>query len=345
MITGEKLCICGGGGLGHTIAGTAATRGATVRILSPHAQAWDNAIEVVDINGKRFIGAIENKSPDSAEVIPGSTMVLLCVPGFLIRGTLAKIAPALPPSVPVGSVVSSTGFFFAAQEILPKGTPLFGLQRVPYISRVIEYGKNASLLGYKSQMFFATDAMQPYEQENLRVRLEALFETPTALLKTWWDVTLTNSNPILHPARLYGLWHDWKRGTIYLDQALFYEDWDVTSAETLIELDEDLFRVIRHYPCTPGAIKTLLDYYESADADTLAAKFRSIVAFKGIPAPMLKVDGGFVPDWNNRYFTEDFPFGLKLIQELGLKAKVTTPTIDQVMTWYETDVVHARLVV
>jgi len=271
-------------------------------------------------------------------------MVLLCLPGFLIRDTLAKIAPALPPGVPVGSVVSSSGFFFAAQEILPKGTPLFGLQRVPYISRVKEYGKNASLLGYKSQMFFATDAMQPYEQENLRVRLEALFETPTVLLETWWDVTLTNSNPILHPARLYGLWHDWKPGTIYTKQALFYEDWDVFSAETLIALDEDFFRVISHYPCTPGAVKPLLDYYESIDSETLAAKFRSIVAFKGILAPMLKVDGGFVPDLNNRYFTEDFPFGLQLIQGLGRKANVDILAIDKVVTWYEADVIRARLV-
>ena len=38
--------------------------------------------------------------------------------------------------------------------------------------------------------------------------------------------------------------------------------------------------------------------------------------------------GGWCPDWNSRYFTEDIPFGTRIIQECARQLGIPTPTID-----------------
>ena len=48
---------------------------------------------------------------------------------------------------------------------------------------------------------------------------------------------------------------------------------------------------------------------------------------------MQPVAGGWKVDFSSRYFTEDFPFGLRWIKELAQKHKIMTPTIDKVYAW------------
>ena len=50
----KKICICGGGSLGHVIAGYLSANGkATVSILTNHPTAWQNKIEIcVPDNGE-----------------------------------------------------------------------------------------------------------------------------------------------------------------------------------------------------------------------------------------------------------------------------------------------------
>ena len=84
-------------------------------------------------------------------------------------------------------------------------------------------------------------------------------------------------------------------------------------------------------------IVPILEYYESTDAPSLTAKIKSIKAFKKIEAPMIQLsDGSFAPDWNNRYFTEDIPFGLLIIKSYAVRYGIDTPTIDKVLEWAQT---------
>ena len=51
---------------------------------------------------------------------------------------------------------------------------------------------------------------------------------------------------------------------------------------------------------------------------------------------MIKVgDDEYIPDKNNRYFTNDFPYGLCIIKGFAEILKVKTPNIDKVLRWYE----------
>lgn len=321
----KSICICGGGALGMVVASVLSnTRQLVVHMLTAHPQKWSHTIEAKDQEGKIYQGTLGKISSNPADVIPQSDIVLLCLPGFLIEQTLKQIKPYITTQA-IGSIVSSTGFFFRAHEIFGKHTSLFGFQRVPYIARVEEYGHKAALLGYKKQLYMACENLDPFFIEQWSEWLD----TPISMLQSYLEASLSNSNPLLHPARLYGLWHNWN-GQIYPEQELFYANWDKYSSEIYIAMDNEFQQLCKKLNVL---VTPVLEYYESTDAISLTHKLNSIEAFRSILAPMVQTDGGWGPDFKSRYFTEDFPFGLQIIKDLAEKNEIATPTIDKVLAW------------
>lgn len=327
-----NICICGGGNLGHVVLGVLAAQPQNrVSLLTNHPQRWADTVMVTDPNGKQYVGKIAQITNRAEDVIPHSDIVLLCLPGFAIREELEKIRPYLSATTAVGSIVSSTGFFFEAQRLLPKEQPLFGFQRVPFISRTTEYGRSAELKGYKPLLNLAIE--QTANKEALRLTIEQLFQTPTQLLQSHYEASLTNSNPLLHPSRLYTLWKDWHEGIVYDKNPYFYADWTLEAAQLYIDMDAEFQTLLRTLPVRSEAIPDVLTYYESHDAASLAHKLRTIPAFQGILSPMKEVEGGFLPDFHSRYFTEDFPFGMRFIIELAQEKGVQIPKMKEVYEW------------
>lgn len=325
-----KICICGGGNLGHVCAGFLANRGHQVSILTTKPERWNPELEIVAPDGI-FTGRISLISSDSKEVIPQAEMVLVCLPGYAIHDELVKIKPYLSKETIVGSVVSSTGFFFEAFQVLPSDIPLFGFQRVPFISRIIEYGKKAELKGYKETLHVAIEHTK--DKEFIRYKLEKLFEKPVSIADNFYEVSLSNSNPLLHPARLYTMWKDWQLGIIYPRNPQFYAEWSIEASALLIQMDDEFQYLLKKLGLMPGCIPTILDYYESTDEITLTQKLHDIRAFQGILSPMKEVKGGFIPDFSSRYFAEDFPYGMRFIVETAHKQHVEIPTIEKVYQW------------
>ena len=327
-----NICICGGGNLGHVVLGVLAAQPQNrVSLLTNHPQRWADTVMVTDPNGKQYVGIIAQITNRAEDVIPHSDIVLLCLPGFAIREELEKIRPYLSATAAVGSIVSSTGFFFEAQRLLPKEQPLFGFQRVPFISRTTEYGRSAELKGYKPLLNLAIE--QTANKEALRLTIEQLFQTPTQLLQSHYEASLTNSNPLLHPSRLYTLWKDWHEGIVYDKNPYFYADWTLEAAQLYIDMDAEFQTLLRTLPVRSEAIPDVLTYYESHDAASLAHKLRTIPAFQGILSPMKEVEGGFLPDFHSRYFIEDFPFGMRFIIEVAQEKGVQIPKIKEVYEW------------
>ena len=327
-----KICICGGGNLGHVVAGFVAAQGKhEVCLLTRHPERWSQELAIETPTGTTLTGHLSGLYSDAQEAVGDADIVLLCLPGYAIRETLQQIKPHLKADAVVGSVVSSTGFFFEAMELLSTSQPLFGFQRVPFISRIVEYGHRARLMGYKESLHLAIERAQHPEQ--LRDTLADMLQTPIHLLGSYYEVSLSNSNPLLHPSRLYSLWKDWHEGMTYDRIPLFYEEWTEEAARLYIEMDNELQALLEQLPVRKGSIATVLDYYESCDAASLARKLRSIEAFKGILAPMKEMVGGYVPDFQSRYFTEDFPYGLAIVHRLTHEKGIPSPTIDRIYEW------------
>ena len=323
-----RICICGGGSLGHVCAGVLSSHeDVELSLLSGHPDRWGGPLTVTDPDGKQFHARIARVSARPEEVIPGQDIILLCLPGYLIEKTLRDIRPFIGNAA-VGTVVSSTGFFFFAHRILGEDARLFGFQRVPYISRVVEYGKSANLLGYKSRLSVFLENIPG--KERFLSRLGELFLTPVDPLDNFYEVSLSNSNPILHTGRLYTMFKG-KEDELFDHNIYFYKEWTDEASQKLIDMDAEFFRLLDSLGVT--GIPTLLDYYESTDAASLTRKISSIPAFLNIQSPMIEVEGGWKADFNSRYFTEDFPFGLRWIKELAEQHHIPTPVIDEVYSW------------
>lgn len=326
------ICICGGGSLGHVVAGyLAANKPVKVNILTQRPERWSREIVVDTPDGRVLHGGLNVVSSDPAEALSDVDVVLLCLPGFAIRDELIKIGPYLNKDTYVGSVFSSTGFFFEAMQLLGEDIPLWGFQRVPFIARTEEYGHSAHLLGYKSAHNIAVERCD--DKEGFRALIESLFDAPVTLLRNYYEASLTNSNPLLHTSRLYTMFGGENEGRVFPRMILFYEEWTVEAAQLLIDMDEEFFTILRYLPVSEGYLPRILDYYESHDAESLARKLSSIQGFKGITSPMTETSEGWVPDFASRYFTEDFPYGLRYIWELAHQLNIDVPYIDKVYNW------------
>lgn len=325
-----KICICGGGALGTVCAAVFSSNGHDVNLLTGKPQKWSKNISVLDPDGKIFHGNLQKISDDPQETIKGVDIILLCVPGYLIENQLNAIKPFLQKNSIVGSIVATTGFFFAAHDILSNNNPLFGFQRVPYIARIKEYGRSAYLLGYKDSLNLAIENYnKPILLANL---LSNLFNTPINLLNNYLEASLTNSNPLLHTSRLYSLWNG-KEFQGVDKPILFYSEWTNKTSELLLNMDQEFMELINVLNLSQENIKSLLEHYEVWDAKSLTNKIKNIPAFKNILAPMKKIGDKWYPDFNSRYFTEDFPFGLKFIYKLGEENKINCNYIKKVFNW------------
>lgn len=326
-----KIVVCGGGNLATVCAGTfAAQEGVCASVLTRRPEDWSLDIRVEAPSNHSYTGRLTAVTADPAAVVPQADMVLLCLPAFAIEEVLRAIGPYLQPSTAVGAIVANTGFFFVAHALLPASQPLFGFQRVPFIARTRVYGHVAQLTGYKPQLKVAVEHTP--EPEMLRARLERLFNTPTCLLNTFYEASLSNSNPILHTGRLYSLWKEWE-GEAVPQCIRFYDTWTVEASEMILRMDDEFMLLTRRLGITEEAIPSLLTYYESTDAESLTRKIRSITAFHGILAPMKETPRGWMPDFTSRYFTEDFPYGLRFIRDLLQQEHIEAPFIEQVYQW------------
>ena len=326
-----KVCICGGGSLGHVIAGWSAAKAkGQVSVYTGRPGEWASDIVVDTPEGDTLTGHIFKVSDDPREVVSPADVVLFCYPGYLIESTLKRLKPFFRKDAFIGSVFSSTGFFFDAREVLAPDQPLWGFQRVPFIARVGEYGHSAHLLGYKSELKVAVENVPTEEKLSFVEFLSEWFERKVTLLDNYFEASLSNSNPLLHPAVLYEMFAGDK---VYDRKIYLYREWSESAAELLIKMDEEFFRLLEVLPVRRGFLPTILDYYESKDAASLAAKLRSIPAFQNLEAPMKQGPTGWVPDYSSRYFSEDFPYGLKLICTLAHEKGVPVPTLDRVLEW------------
>ena len=299
------ITLCGGGNLGHVLAGYLSSQpGTTVSLLTSRPSAWSSSLEVSDSQGRIYRGSLQQISANPADVIPTAQIVLAPTPR-LWR-------------------------FFRAFSTL------FGFQRVPFISRIAEYGHRAELKGYKDSLSVAVLPPTSESSESGAAMLShflSLFHVPVRRLDSIYQASLSNSNPLLHTSRLYTLWYNWQPGITYPDCPMFYSDWTIEASHLYLAMDDELQHLARILGLPPGSIPTVLDYYESTDAESLTAKLRSIQGFRGIPSPMRQTDAGWQPDLQSRYFHEDFPCGLRYPWQLARQHSLATPNIDKVYHW------------
>ena len=162
---------------------------------------------------------------------------------------------------------------------------------------------------------------------------------PVEPLDNYLNVTLLNSNPILHTSRLFSIFRDYLNGVDeYESIPLFYEEWSIESSDLLIKMDRELFEmlaVLNKNGICVNQITTLLAHYESNDSISMTNKINSINSLKGLSTPAIKNQKGmFVPDLSSRYFTADFPYGLDILLSFSRILNVKASNMEMVSNWY-----------
>ena len=105
----QRVCICGGGNLGHVVTGFLAIHGdCEVSLLTRHPERWQRQLTIRMPEGDTRQGEISVITSQPAEVIPTADIVLLCLPGFSIREELQLIQPFQALPLAASSVVRAS---------------------------------------------------------------------------------------------------------------------------------------------------------------------------------------------------------------------------------------------
>ncbi len=350
----EKITICGGGNGAQTLASVASGNMACkVDLYSSFRDEAKRLREGIGTRGGIEVrGAVQSTgrphrvSENAADVVPGSSIVVLVVPAFAHEITLRQIAPFLDESAWVGAIPARGGFDYCGAWVLTKlGRPdvrLFGLQTLPWACRIREYGRVVDVLGAKK---IVDGASRPAAHLGLIAPLlEKMVGIPIGDAGSMLALTLANTGQIIHPGIMYDLFADWDGETFDEDHIpLFYQGLSEEGAEILGELSQEIQGIcacLANSSLDLSGVHDLKGWlvrsYGDAirDSSSLHSAFATNKAYAGLRAPVKEMAAGqFAPAFGARYLAEDVPYGLAVSQAIARLANVETPVMDQVVNW------------
>ena len=329
-----KICVIGGGNIGTLCASELAAGGCEVAMYTSRPETWSRTIRVYDADENLLLETDRVRATDDlAEAVSGATQIWITHPAFLFEALAKQLLPHVRAGQMLLVIPGSGGAEFSFQPLLEKGLILCGLQRVHCIARLKKKGESVYALGRKPSL--ALGAIPAGAAPLWAAEIARLLSIPCEALPNYLSVTLTPSNPILHTSRLYSMFRDYVPGMVWDHNIRFYEEWTDEASRIMLACDAELQALCELLPLDLQDVKSLRVHYESDTAEKMTAKIRGIRAFRGITSPMKQTEAGWIPDFESRYFTADFPFGLKIIRDIGALAGVPMPNINCLWEWYE----------
>ena len=335
MCHNPKICICGGGNIAHSLA-FAFSAINDLTVLTRKQSEWNNQLcAEIGLSHVKQKSKYRIYATDDATVVSKVDCVIVSLPRFAIDSVIAQIKDKIHSGQVVVFIPAPAGMEPFVEECSCRGIDVIGFQRVPYVSRIIEYGKVVWVSDVRSEHKLAFTSQRVVKRWSSF--FAKCFGGKIKVLASFWSFTFSNSNPLLHPSRLVPLLKEGKYGK-YDRCPYFYAEWTDESSELYVEADREMYRVFSAY--APDAAKTdyesALAHYEVTTKSELTAKIRGIESLKQILAPWKRDEyGTWIPDFDSRYFIEDIPFGTKVIQRYARKIKIATPVIDSMIAYIE----------
>lgn len=329
-----NITIVGGGNIGTQFAVHCAASGHDVIIYTSKPAAFDNCLNIINESNRIIKQGYIKVATDNPEVaFSKADMVLITVPPFCAEDVFLKIGNIVTHKIYVGFIPGTGGMECVFKNLIPKCCILFGIQRVPSVARLVEYGKIVCAQGYRNKLYLSA-IPKKHTQECCSI-ISQIFEMPCEPLPNFLNLTLTPSNPILHTTRLYTLFKDYNSSTVYEKNPLFYEEWDNQTSFLLFKCDDEVQALCNNLKDFDlSYVKSLREHYDSYTPEQLTCKIRGINGFKGLKTPMIETKSGFIPDFNSRYFVADFGYGLAIINQVADIANVTLQNIKMLLNWF-----------
>ncbi|MBR4626752.1 MAG: NAD/NADP octopine/nopaline dehydrogenase family protein [Ruminococcus sp.] len=329
-----KITVIGGGNIGTQFACMCAAKGYNVNVFCSKAKQFSDEIEIVNEFEEITCGKISLVTSNLKEAINGCQIVLVTYPAFKLAEIADKMFPFIENGMCICVIPGTGGAEFTFRKCIQAGATLLGLQRVPSVARLEQYGKRVRCEGLRKELFIAS--VPSVNAEQYCSFFESLWDIPCKPLPNYLNVTLTPSNPILHTTRLKTLFEDYKTGVFYENNPLFYGDWSDKSSELLLTCDDELQKICHKLDKMDLTyVRSLKIHYESETVQAMTQKISTIKSLHDLCSPMIKTDKGWLPDFSSRYFTADFPFGLAIIEEFANIVGIDVPNIHETFEWYK----------
>ena len=329
-----NITIVGGGNVGTQFAVHCAAKGHKVTMFTSKPQLFSKRLCIVGENNETVMEAELFRITDEARVAyQDAEVVFVTVPSNCMERVAFEMLPHLKKRAKVGLVPGAGGGECYFVNHIENDGIVFGLQRVPAVARLVQYGHCVRAIGYRSELHVAS---LPYrEVDECRRLVEDIFDIPCVALPNYLNITLTPSNPILHTTRLRVIFKEYAPGKVYECLPLFYEDWDNESSELLLKCDKEVQDICHSISeIDLRYVRSLSVHYENDTPEGLTKKISGIAGFKGITTPGVKVEGGYLPDFQSRYFLADFLYGMNIIIQIGKLANVTIKSIEETYRWF-----------
>ena len=329
-----KITIVGGGNIGTQFAVHCAEKAHDVVLYGSQPEKIEKKLFVVDEKNQTIHeGNIQYATSDAKMAFESADVIFVTMPAFCMDNIAEKILPYARIGMKIGLIPGTGGGECAFKACIEKGCIVFGLQRVPSVARLVQYGKSVCAIGYRKELHAA--ALPHCHTEDCCKFISDIFDMPCIALPNYLNLTLTPSNPILHTTRLRVLFKDYSEGKIYDKVPLFYENWDDESSELLIACDNEVQKICQNLKeFDLLCVKSLKEHYESSTAEQLTAKISSIDSFKGLTTPTKDKGKGVIPDFASRYFTADFSYGLVIIKQIADMFGIEVKNIEETLEWY-----------
>lgn len=298
-------------------------------------------------------GRVQRVSDDPADVIPGSKVIIICSPFHVAGEILDKIKNHISDGAYVGAIFGQgafdlQAFHYLGHRVKSLNLTIFGLQFVPFLCKAVEYGKRAEIYGPKSYLCCAAYPSSRCEVVSNLISL--LYATPTAPIPNFLCLTLTPSNQIIHPGRVYGFFKDWdgKTGFDPLKLPKLYAQLDDASADAIQALDDEIqaikAEIVRRYPqidmTALHPIKQRISYnYKDSikDFSTLKSVFNTNDGYAKNVFPTVAHEDGksVVLNTKSRFFYEDIPYGLVILKDIGDTLGVPMKNTEKMIQWHQ----------
>lgn len=336
----KKITLLGAGNMGHILAAKFSQNNDVCVFLNEveAVRKFNKDVKVFCEDSNSFYSAkVKLITTDLSEALEFGEYIFITYPAFLFGKYAKLICPYLNSKHHLFFVPGSGGAELFFKEAINKGATITGLQRVHSVARIIDQGVLVKESGIRKALR-AASIPNSYNIEACHI-LSELYSLTVEPLDNYLNVTLINSNPILHTSRLYSIFKDYpKKIKEYEQLPLFYEEWDLDTSELLINMDNELFTLFKELgKCglQVNQITSLLEHYESSNKEEMVAKITSIKSLKSLTTPSVKKENGkYEPDFNSRYFTADFPYGLDILLSFCRFFNTDCKNMETVSTWY-----------
>lgn len=149
----KNIVIVGAGNIGTYFACVCANEGYDTSIYCSKPELINNVLNVV---GEETIVANNIKASNNMEIFVDADMVFVTYPAFMFKGFSRKIEPYIKQGTYIGVMPGTGAVEFAFKNLIDKGAILFGIQRVPAIARLKEYGETVCIEGKKKELYLAS---------------------------------------------------------------------------------------------------------------------------------------------------------------------------------------------